>query len=197
VAAADGDPSGVAVLSLAYDVFVPTSFTWGDFLAKAFSVDREPDRDYNELLDPPGAALGSPLSLLFFGGGTGWPVEPAPDALRKLTPTHVESLLISGALDVSTPPQTAQDEALPFLERGTQVVIPNASHVDDLWRLQPDAMQSLVTTFFDHGDVVDSFDAATPEVRVPLRLPATAKAAAIGAAITAAGVGAIAVKRHR
>ena len=41
-AAARGDPSGVVLLSLACDAFVPRSFTWGDFLAKAFSVDYEP-----------------------------------------------------------------------------------------------------------------------------------------------------------
>lgn len=184
-AAADGDPSGVALLSIAYELFVPTSFTWGDFLAKALSVDFEPERDYAAWLDAPAAALGSPLSLLFFGSGTGWPVAPAPEAICKLASHRVESLLISGALDVSTPPQTARDEALPFLQRGTQVVIPNASHVDDMWQLQPDAMQSLVTTFLDDGDVVDTFDAATPDVRVPVRLPtiATGAACAVRAAV--------------
>jgi len=43
--------------------------------------------------------------------------------------------------------QMARDEALPFLGHGTQVVVPHASHVDDLWGRQPKAMQHLVITF--------------------------------------------------
>ena len=77
--------------------------TWGDFLAKAFSIDYEPDADYATLLDPPGAALSSALSLLFFGGGIGWPPSPAPESLRHLRDCAVESFLVIDALDVSTP----------------------------------------------------------------------------------------------
>jgi pimeloyl-ACP methyl ester carboxylesterase len=60
-AAARGDPSGVLALSLAFDVFVPSSFTWGDFMAKAFSVDYDASRNYREWLDRPDAVLGSPV----------------------------------------------------------------------------------------------------------------------------------------
>jgi hypothetical protein len=100
-AAARGDPAGVAVLSLAYDVFVPRSFTWGDFLAKAFSVDLDVERHYRASLDPPAAVLGSPLSLLFFAGGPSWPPTTVADELRHLRTCEVESLLVSGALDIA------------------------------------------------------------------------------------------------
>ena len=83
-AAAGGDPSGVALLCLLYDPMVPRLFTWGDFLSKAYSTDYDPGADYLARLDPPGTALGSPLSLLFFGGGPGWPPAPAPQPLRQL-----------------------------------------------------------------------------------------------------------------
>ena len=194
-AAARGDPSGVALLSLAYDLAVPRLFTWGDFLAKAFSIDYEPDADYMTLLDPPGATLGSPLSLLFFGGGVGWPPGPAPEPLRHLRDCAVESLLVSGALDVSTPPQHARKEALPYLARGTQVIIPHASHVDDMWGLQPAAMTRLVSNFLDTGEIDAGFDASTPALTPPLRLPAVAKLGA-GALLTLSGALAISVARH-
>ena len=184
-AAARGDPSGVAMLSLAYDLFVPRSFTWGDFLAKAFSVDFDAGRDYLRWLDPPAAVLGSPLSLLFFAGGPSWPATIVADELRHLRPCEVESLLVSGDLDISTPPQAAKDEALPFLSRGAQVVVPNASHVDDLWRLQPEAMQTLLTRFYDTGDIDAGFDPTVPRLSPPIRLPVLARAAA-GTAVAAA-----------
>lgn len=183
-ATARGDPSGVAMLSLANDLFVPRSFTWGDFLAKAISVDYDAGRDYRVWLDPPGAVLGSPLSLLFFVGGPSWPATSVADELRHLRPCEVEALLVSGALDVSTPPQTAKAEALPFLTRAEQVVVPNASHVDDLWRLQPEAIQTLVTGFYDTGDIDAVFDPTVPRLSPPVRLPVLAKAAA-GTAVAA------------
>jgi pimeloyl-ACP methyl ester carboxylesterase len=173
--AANGDASGVALLSLAYDLFVPSSFTWGDFLAKAYSLDYETGRDYPQWLDPPDAALGSPLSLLFFGGGAGWPAAAPRDELRKLIPNRVDSLLISGELDISTPPSIARDEALPYLEHGSQVIIPDVSHVDDMWALQPHGMERLVTDFLNTGTVTARFSPAQARLSVPVRLPAIAK----------------------
>jgi pimeloyl-ACP methyl ester carboxylesterase len=195
-AAAQGDPAGVAVLSLAYDVFVPRSFMWGDFLAKAFSVDLDVERDYRASLDPPAAVLGSPLSLLFFAGGPSWPPTTVPDELRHLRTCEVESLLVSGALDISTPPQTARDDALPYLTRGAQVVVPNASHVDDLWGLQPEAMQTLVTRFYDSGAIEADFDSRVPRLSPPMRLPVLAKAAA-GTAVAAVLGAALGALTHR
>jgi pimeloyl-ACP methyl ester carboxylesterase len=194
-AAARGDPSGVALLTLAYDLAVPRLFTWGDFLAKAFSIDYEPGADYASALDPPGAALGSPLSLLFFGGDAGWPPAPAPESLRHLRECGVESLLVGGALDLSTPPQHARNEALPYLPRGTQVIIPNASHVDDMWGLQPEPMSRLVETFLDTGQADAGFDPSTPALEPPLRLPAVAKLGT-AALLTVSAALAIGAARH-
>jgi pimeloyl-ACP methyl ester carboxylesterase len=185
-AAAGGDPSGVALLCLLYDLMVPRLFTWGDFLAKAYSTDYDPGADYPARLGPPGTALGSPLSLLFFGGGPGWPPAPAPQPLRQLHRCGVESLLISGELDVSTPPQHARDEALPHLPRGSHVIIPGASHVEDMWGLQPQATTRLVAGFLATGNVAAHFDAAIPPLKPALRLPAAARLAA-GGLLAAAG----------
>ena len=188
-AAAAGDPSGIALLSLAHDLMVPRLFTWGDFLAKAYSTDHDDTIDYATRLGPPGTALGSPLSLLFFGGGPGWPPNRAPDDLRRLIDCPVPSLLISGDLDVSTPPHLARDEALPYLPAGRQVIVPNCSHVDDIWRLQPDATARLVTGFLNRGAADTNFDATVPPLKPGVRLPAVAKLFVAAVATAAAAVG--------
>lgn len=178
------------MLCLLYDLMVPRLFTWGDFLAKAYSTDYDPGAGYPARLDPPGTALGSPLSLLFFGGGPGWPPSPAPRPLRQLHRCGVESLLVSGELDVSTPPQHARDEALPHLPRGSQVIIPNASHVEDMWGLQPQATTRLVGGFLASGTVDAHFDTAIPPLKPALRLPAAARLAG-GGLLAAAGASAL------
>jgi hypothetical protein len=63
VAAAAGDPSGLALMSLAYDFLVPGAMTWGEFFALGGSADYEPDRDYRADLTCPDATLGAPMSL--------------------------------------------------------------------------------------------------------------------------------------
>jgi pimeloyl-ACP methyl ester carboxylesterase len=189
-AAARGDPSGVALLCLAYDLMVPRLFTWGDFLAKAYSTDYQPDTDYPARLGPPAAALGSPLSLLFFGGGPGWPPTSAPQPLQQLHRCPVESLLISGELDVSIPPQYARKEALPYLPRGSQVIIPNAAHVEDMWGLQPQATTRLIAGFLATGNVAAHYDAAIPALKPALRLPTAARLAA-GGLLTGAAASAL------
>ena len=199
-AAARGDPSGVALLCLVYDLMVPRLFTWGDFLAKAYSTDYDPGADYLARLDPPGTALGSPLSLLFFGGGPGWPPTPAPQPFLHLHRCSVESLLVSGELDISTPPQHARDEALPHLPHGSHVIIPNASHVDDMWGTQPQATTRLVGEFLATGNVAAHFDAAIPPLKPALGLPIAAKLAASGLLTTAGAsalIGATWWKHHR
>jgi len=44
IAAARGDASGLALMSLTYDFVLPSMSTWGDLAAKAVSADFDPDR---------------------------------------------------------------------------------------------------------------------------------------------------------
>jgi pimeloyl-ACP methyl ester carboxylesterase len=64
VAAGQGDPSGLALMSLAYDFTMPKSLVWGDLFAKGGSADFDPGRDYTATLRSPESIIGSPLSLL-------------------------------------------------------------------------------------------------------------------------------------
>jgi hypothetical protein len=68
----------------------------------------------------------------------------------------VETLLVGGDLDFSTPPQIATKERLPYLPNGHQVVLNGFGHLATFWADQPEANTRMVNTFFDCGQVDDS-----------------------------------------
>lgn len=154
IAAEDGDASGLAALSLFY-ALPPFDLTrasnWGDLLTKGLA-DFDPERDYLSEMDPPDAALGSPHSLLFFGAAQLEPpgLPPLPDALRSPQISEVDTLLVSGSVDLSTPAPYATDELLPFLPNGEQVILEEYGHLDFY---QPtEAFERLVIAFLDRGE---------------------------------------------
>jgi len=190
-AADRGDASGLALMSLAYDFVLPKMFVYGDFFAKGFSADLEPARDYVTTLNPPDAVIGSPLSTLFFGAALGcdgpcWPTARLPEDLPAAPASPVETLILSGDLDFSTPAQYAARELLPKLPNGRQIVLSNMGHVDDLTGAQPKAFARLATSFFDRGEVdVSKFTGQAMTSRVRWGFPVVAKALVAGGAILA------------
>ena len=63
LAAEKGDPSGLAVMSVVYDLINPaTMMTWGESGAIVMSTDFDPARDYFTEMNPPGSILGAPQS---------------------------------------------------------------------------------------------------------------------------------------
>jgi pimeloyl-ACP methyl ester carboxylesterase len=152
ISAAHGDPSGLALMSTAYNFMMPNMMTWGEFFAKGASADYDPGRDYRAALTTPGAVLGSPMALLVWGSvGSNWPANTIPAEYRQVQPTDVQTLLISGSIDFSTPAQFAEQELLPALRNGEHVVIAEQGHVNDFWGFQPEARQRLLTSFYDTG----------------------------------------------
>ena len=86
LAAEQGDPSGLALLSLGYiyQFDIPNSHTWGNLFAIAHSADYDPARDYRADMNPAGSIMGAPFSLLYFGGaGMSWPYMPIDEELRQ------------------------------------------------------------------------------------------------------------------
>ena len=150
LAAANGDYSGLALMSLAYDFVLPNMVVWGDFLAKAYSADFDPQRDYTTLANPD-TVMGSPISQLVWPVARGWPMARMPEAFRHVQPSAVETLLISGNLDFSTPVDYAAKELLPALENGQHLILSEMGHTSDFWQLQPDAAAHLLRTYFDTG----------------------------------------------
>jgi hypothetical protein len=177
LSAARGDASGLALMTLAYDFLMPNMMTWGEFFALGSSADFQLGRDYRAELTTPDAVLGSPMALLIWGSAAGhWPPIQMADEYRQVHPTDVETLLISGSVDFSTPAQFAEQELLPSLRQGQHVVIADQGHVGDFWGFQPEARQRLLTSFYDTGAADASLYTTLPmNFKPAIRFPTIAK----------------------
>ena len=191
LAAEGGDPSGLALISLSYDFIMPSLFTWGDFIAKG-SIDYDPARDWITEMNPPNSILGSPFSLMLGAAAQlsgGWPVAPMSDDFREVQPAEVETLLVSGSIDYSTPARFGAEELLPALSHGEQVILSEFGHAGDVFGFQPEATKHLLVTFFDTGEVDDSLFTYQPmDFHVGLGFPAMAKIALAVVVVVIAGL---------
>ena len=175
LAAEQGDPSGLALMSLVG--LAPTSVTMGAFFSKAISADYDPSRDYAAEMDPPASILGSPYALAIWSTAWAWPVRLIPAELRQVHPSEVETLIISGSIDVAAPAELATEELLPYLSHGQQVILAEMSH-GDLPGIdtQPQATERLITSFLDTGVADDSLYTYAPiNFQVSWGYPALAK----------------------
>lgn len=67
----------------------------------------------------------------------------------------METLLLSGSIDYSTPLQFTVEEWLLALKNGEQVILSEIGHFGDVWSFQPKAIRYLLTTFIVTGEVDD------------------------------------------
>jgi len=189
LAAAEGDASGLAIVSLAYDFVMPKQSVFGEFFSKGVSSDYDANRDYFTEMDSPDSIIGAPLSKLIWGSATDedgvtWPTQLMPEEFLHVHPSDVETLLISGNIDFSTPAEFATSDLLPALPNGTQIILSEMGHVNDVMSLQPEANERLLTTFFDTSEVDDSLFVYEPmDFRVGIGFPKLAK---IGLLVTLA-----------
>jgi len=155
VAAENGDYSGLAFLSMGYDILSEMGLIWGDSFSKAYSADIDPNRNYEKDMDPPGSIIGSPMSklngLMQYGG---WPMKPIPEEYKKLHYSDVETLMLNGDIDFSTPVDNAK-KLLPYLKNGHLVVLPNRGH-QDIGGLQRSEFRKIVKEFYKTGNVDSS-----------------------------------------
>jgi len=176
LAAEKGDPSGLALMSLVFDMLMPKLFIWGDLLTKGGNIDYDPGRDYNDLRAPD-SIIGSPMSLLIWQPASqGWPIYPVADEFRQVHSSDVETLLINGSLDFSTPLEFGRDELLPSLKNGKLVTLSELGHTNDFWSVNPSAADRLLTSFYTSGQADDSGFASLPVAfKVTLGFPTLAK----------------------
>jgi pimeloyl-ACP methyl ester carboxylesterase len=154
LAAAEGDPSGLAIANLMTSLAPIDQQIFGDQASKAGSIDLEKygGIDSVSLGD---SIMGAPMSEWIWPLMNQWPIELIPKDLREFQESEVEMLLVNGTVDFSTPP-TALDEAKPFYHKAQMVLLPEFSHISDVMEtLQPEAFERLVTSYYDTG-VADS-----------------------------------------
>jgi pimeloyl-ACP methyl ester carboxylesterase len=154
LAAEEGDPSGLWLMSLMYGFVLPPK-AWGDQFTKG-SIDYDALMDYDALLFPPDTILGAPLYAVWRPvQSSDWPKTSYPEELREIQPSDVETVLLSGNMDYNNAPSFAE-ELLPSLSNGQHVVLSEFGHTGDFWKYQPEARLHMLTTFYDTGKVDDS-----------------------------------------
>jgi pimeloyl-ACP methyl ester carboxylesterase len=154
LAAAHGDPSGLALLNLMTKVLTPADQTvYGDYFNKGGTVDLEKYKGI-ESVSLGDSIMGAPLSEMVWPMAAEWPVNLIPKDLRDFQESDVDMLLVNGTVDFSTPP-TALDEAKPYFRKAQMVLLPEFSHVGDEYKLQQKAFERLITSYYDTG-VADS-----------------------------------------
>jgi pimeloyl-ACP methyl ester carboxylesterase len=155
ISAAQGDPSGLWFLSLASELVLPQSFTWGEFASIGMADAHPVERYYSSGADR-GSIIGNPLAEFIWGAGGlvhAWPANPGENQYTSVQNSSVPTLLIGGTLDFETPAQNATKELLPHLSNGHQVILSGLGHVDDFWYYEPSASTQLLNAFYDTGRV--------------------------------------------
>ena len=187
ISAAQGDPSGLWLLSLMADIALPQSFVWGEF-ASIGMADAQPAERYFSSGAGGGSIIGNPFTEFLWGAGGlvhAWPANPGENQYTSVQNSNVPTLLIGGTLDFATAkPRDATKELLPHLPNGHQVILSGLGHVDDFWYYEPRAGAQLLNAFFDTGRVDTS--RFTPN-RVSFATPVTQ--AAIAKDLVAAMIG--------
>ena len=155
ISAAQGDPSGLWLLSEMAGLILPTSFVWGEF-ASIGMADAQPVERYFSSGADRGSIIGNPLGEFLWGAGGlvhAWPANPGENQYTSVQNSNVPTLLIGGTLDFETPAQNATKELLPHLSNGHQVILSGLGHVDDFDSYEPSASTQLLTTFYATGRV--------------------------------------------
>jgi pimeloyl-ACP methyl ester carboxylesterase len=155
ISAAQGDPSGLWLLSTMANLTLPQSFTWGEFASIGMADAQTVERYFSSGADR-GSIIGNPLGEFLWGAGGlvhAWPANPGENQYTSVQNSSVPTLLIGGTLDFETPAQNATNELLPHLSNGHQVILSGLGHVDDFDSYEPSASTQLLTTFYATGQV--------------------------------------------
>ncbi len=175
-AAAEGDYGGLALLSFGYRFILPGRFAWGAMASMGASLDG-PDAPPMEPFDgSPAPVLGSPLGDLIWTMAPAMGVDLLPSAYRDLRGSDTPTLLLTGALDFSTPPARVE-RFLGALPNGHHLVVPDRGHMDVFRGWEEDARERIREFFLDDtpGDAppsVPPYDVGTSGL---LNLPRTAR----------------------
>jgi pimeloyl-ACP methyl ester carboxylesterase len=192
LAADRGDEAGLWAMSTLADLTLPSSPVWGEFASFGMIDAKAAERHYAAGGDH-GSILRNSATDMLWGGPEGyftvWPASPENGEYQAIRPSPVETLLVSGTVDFTTPAELATGELLPALPNGRQVTLAELGHTADFWA-DTEASTRLLTAFFDRGEVDDSlFERRPVDFEVgALSMPAIARillGVAVGGALLA------------
>ena len=127
---------------------------WGESYFKAVSADYQSGADYLSSMNSKENLVGAPMSKLFaVVDYSGWEVQMIPAEYRKLDTSYVNTLMINGNLDVSTPLANAQ-ELIGYLPNGNLVVLTDRGH-QDLGLKQREEFRKMIIEYYLTGNVND------------------------------------------
>ena len=175
LAAAEGDPSGLAMANLMVPMLFPADqLIYGEYFNVGGTTEIEKYGGI-ESINLGDTILGAPLSEMIWPMVVEWPIELIDKDLREFQESDVEMLLVNGTFDFSTPPN-ALDEARPYFHKAQTVLLPEFSHVDDEYTIQPKAFERLITSYYDTGVGDDSLYIYQPlSFKPSMSLPVIAK----------------------
>jgi len=153
VSAEKGDFGSIAAMSLMYDQMIGFMQCPGDLLAKTFSSVTDPSRDFVAELRDPASVVGSPMSMMAWGGFqySDWPVEPFVKRCPLTAKSDVETLLFYGSKQTGEP---IRDMNKARFTRAHWVILDDLGH-SDVWTITAKGTQHLIQSFLDDG-VVDT-----------------------------------------
>ncbi len=151
VRAEKGDWSGLAAISKT--VQQDESKNAGDVELKLATYVFDARRNYAHEMDPPGSIIGSPDGELIWASFaySHWPIEVVPERWRQGA-TPVQTLLLHGTVDFSSPLEYAQNDLPPRFPNGRLVVLRELGH-NDIIVNQIEAFRRLMEAFFARGEV--------------------------------------------
>jgi pimeloyl-ACP methyl ester carboxylesterase len=174
LAAARGDYSGMTMLTLAGPMMFANATVWGENMAKAASADYEATYQLRTEMDLANSIIGASRSEIA-AAAAGWPVNSILEEYQQMQPSDVETLMVSGSIDLWTPAFLAEEIVLPYLSKGQHVVISESGH-GEMLSSQPEASERLLTSFFDTSEADGSLFTYQPwEYDPGLGFPAIAK----------------------
>jgi pimeloyl-ACP methyl ester carboxylesterase len=155
LSAGEGDAAGAWLSSVVIQAMLPRFQLVGDHAAMGLSDAAYARRFFASLADHASKLGSAPTEFSWAGGRLvdAWPVTADHALYNRVPHSEVETLLVGGELDFSTPPQVATRELLPHLPNGQEVVFPKLGHTEDFWAYQPEASTRLITTYLDTGRV--------------------------------------------
>ncbi|MFZ1290575.1 MAG: alpha/beta fold hydrolase [Melioribacteraceae bacterium] len=179
IAAEQGDYSGLALMSLAFDYTFPKMMVFGDCLTKAASADLDYEKNIHYSSADQNKILGAPFNDFiwkpFFSVGIR--IKLIPEELRTIKETDVETLMLSGSVDFANPPIFAK-KFLKNFKNGRQIILSEYGHVGDLRYLNQNMSNKIITDYFNHGKIETSFIKYIPmDFNVRFGFPIIAKIA--------------------